>query len=109
MATIATDTARVTRVANCAVSAMFPDSEMSTVGPVARKLSDAPARRLIAAMVVQAYDDIALGGPVRRAALGWVEERGRERMWSFDWCCEMIGLDPDGVRRHMQCGRSRAA
>jgi len=108
-ATIATYSAGVRRVATRAVSAMFPYSEVSTVQPAAREPSDAPARRLIAAMVVQAYDDIALGGPVRRAALGWVDERRRERMWSFDWCCEMIGLDPDGVRRHIQCVRGRAA
>lgn len=58
-----------------------------------------PARRLVAAMVAQACDDIVLGGSVGRAAIAWVCEQRNERLWSFEWCCAVLGVDAARVRR----------
>ena len=81
---------------------MWEGIDISRCHPVNTAFSerlDWPARRLIAAVVNQAWEDIALGGSLGRAAMAWVYEGCHDQVWSFDWCCEMLGLEPDAVRR----------
>ena len=63
---------------------------------------DSSARRLIAAVVRQAWDDIKLGGAVGKDALSWLHAGDPKGPWSFAWCCDQLGLNPNAVRQHGQ-------
>ena len=80
-----------------------------TPAPTDSETRTAPARRLIAAMIIQAWDDIALGGAVKQSAWAWVYEGRRQQAWSFDWCCEVIGVDPNAVRDSIESNPRRFA
>lgn len=61
-----------------------------------------PAHRLIAAVLAQALSDLSLGGTAALDALRWLHEGRPERPWSFEWCCEAVGLSPSAVRRRVR-------
>ena len=64
------------------------------------------AKRLVAAVLSQAMEDLALGGPVREDALQWFVRGGAEQAWSFLWCCEILRLSPSAVRQRLPLGWS---
>lgn len=67
------------------------------------------AKRLVAAVLAQALDDLDLGGTAREDSLCWVFQSGAEQPWSFPWCCEILQLNPAAVRRRLLRGwRARA-
>ncbi len=61
-------------------------------------------RALAAAMLQRAVDDLQLGGWIRETAIAWFSEaRGETDPGSLAWCCSVLDIDPDAVRR--RCGR----
>lgn len=57
-----------------------------------------PERRLCAALIVNAWDDLR-GGVLRRVqdTRVWVESRDKSK-FSFEFCCDVIGRDADETR-----------
>lgn len=60
-----------------------------------------PTRRLVAAVLMQALDDLKLGAGVRDRSLRWVCNSRAEEPWSFNWCCGVLRLDPGATRRRL--------
>lgn len=81
---------------------------------VERPTSWLPAHELLAAVLLQALEDLCatdLAGAIerdekpatckrrlRRAARQWFRSE-RKTAGSFLWCCSLLGLDPEAVRR----------
>jgi len=63
---------------------------------------NSPALRLIAAVLRQALEDLHVGGDVHEDSLRWLQEVRPERPWSFEWCCDALGLHPTAVRAEAQ-------
>jgi hypothetical protein len=72
-----------------------------------------PQKRLVAAVLLQAADDLRLLRERLRAmrfphpfmvdAVLWVESDDK-LPFTFEWCCELIGRDPDATRKKMLQG-----
>ncbi len=59
----------------------------------------APVRALVAAILQRAVDDLELGVAPRARAIAWFGERdAADRPGSFEWCCDVLDIDPDAVR-----------
>ncbi len=57
-------------------------------------------RALAAAMLQRAVDDLQLDGWIREKAAAWfAEPRGEADPGSLAWCCSVLDIDPDAVRR----------
>jgi hypothetical protein len=70
------------------------------------------ARALVAAVLVRALDDLALGSKLGVSARRWIDAHEPTCAWSFDWCCMVLKLDPDAVRERLgdhqlRCGYRR--
>ncbi len=78
--------------------------------------NSAPEYELVAAILLRAVDDLCgvrlpgckndldrrqLETNLRRAAQRWFEAE-RRTAGSFLWCCELLGLDPQAVRRNLK-------
>lgn len=60
----------------------------------------AATRALAAAMLQRALDDLHLGGWLREKAIAWFgEQRGETDPGSLEWCCAVLDIDPNAVRR----------
>ena len=62
-------------------------------------------KRLAAAVLVTAVEDLA--SPIdqrRRAALAWVAQ-SRAAPFSFEFCCSILDRDPEGLRQRLQSVR----
>ena len=59
---------------------------------------DHPGKALVAAVLDGARDDLKRGRRLRDSAREWFEERDPTHAWSFEWCCEILDLDPVAVR-----------
>lgn len=64
-----------------------------------------PEQRLIAAMLLQAFEDLRVGGSLQGDALRWLQECA-DVPWSFAWCCEALRLNTHAVRCEMVLTRS---
>ncbi len=64
----------------------------------------AATRALASAMLRRALDDLRLEGWLRDKAIAWFgEQRDETDPGSLEWCCAVLDIDPDVVRR--RCGR----
>jgi len=74
-----------------------------------RQRHDHPAKAFAAAVLDGARDDLTRGRRVAGEAREWFEESAPTRACSFEWCCEILGLDPDAVRQQIGGGRNSEA
>ena len=59
------------------------------------------SRRLAAAILVQAIEDLLRGFPsAQREALNWIRE-GTSGVFTFQMCCSFLNRDPDTVRNRL--------
>lgn len=58
-------------------------------------------KTLVVAVVERAWDDAKLEGRLAAQAIEWIAQRGSIDAWSFEWCCAILKLDPDAVRRQI--------
>ncbi len=64
--------------------------------------SPPPERRLVAAVLAQAIQDIDRGKPsMRRVLRAWFDNAS-DRPWGFVWCCDLLDLDADQVRHRLK-------
>jgi hypothetical protein len=66
---------------------------------------DHPAKALVAAVLARARDDLRQGRHLADQAREWFEERDPARAWSYEWCCAILDLDPNAVRREISDNR----
>ena len=59
-------------------------------------------RRLAGAMLITAFDDLESHSDSRRGeVLSWIS-RNDGRIFSFEFCCRMLGRDPNELRRKVK-------
>ena len=75
----------------------------------AANLPMAPERRLWAAVMLQAIEDMTIVHPrlYGHSARQWIRRRGDARFNSFTNVCRIIGMDPDTARRRIMTGPGR--
>lgn len=61
-----------------------------------------PEKKLIAAMLEQAWNDLCIVSKQNNydmKAFEWISKTGTpETPWTFDWCCECLGLPTEKLR-----------
>jgi hypothetical protein len=76
---------------------------MLTAIPKSKSYNDERGmRRLAGAMLISALDDLDSQSHSRRGeVLNWIS-RSDGRIFSFEFCCEMLGRDPNELRRKVE-------
>ncbi len=65
-------------------------------------------RRLAGAMLISALDDLDSRSHCRRdEVLNWISRRDA-RVFSFEFCCRLLGRDPNELRRKVKTERFSA-
>ena len=73
-----------------------------------RRRHDHPGKALVAAVLDGAREDLKRGRHLADPAREWFQERDPRRAWSFEWCCDVLDLDPDAVRQEISGDRKLA-
>lgn len=67
-----------------------------------RQPNDAGERALIAAVLLLALEDVRTSSGARgNAAWAWIFAHTQRGAFSFDWCTEILGVDPGRAREQL--------